>query len=35
MKTESDGQVLLLNNADVEGLLTMHDVMRALDEACG
>jgi ornithine cyclodeaminase/alanine dehydrogenase-like protein (mu-crystallin family) len=33
MKTESDGQVLLLNNGDVENLLTMRDVMRALDEA--
>ncbi|HEY7167566.1 MAG TPA: hypothetical protein VIB79_23605 [Candidatus Binatia bacterium] len=33
MTTKSDGQVLLLNNADVESLLTMRDVMCALDEA--
>ena len=33
MTTPSDGQVLLLNNRDVESLLTMREVMRALDEA--
>ena len=34
MTTPSDGQVLLLNNADVESLLTIREVMHALDEAC-
>jgi len=33
MTTTSDGQVLLLNNSDVESLLTMREVMHALDEA--
>ena len=33
MTTPSDGQVLLLSNADVESLLTIREVMRALDEA--
>lgn len=33
MATISDRSVLLLNNADVESLLTMREVMRALDEA--
>ena len=33
MTTPSDGQVLLLNNADVESLLTIREVMHALDEA--
>ncbi len=28
-----DGQILLLNNADVESLLSMREVMRALDDA--
>ncbi len=33
MAERPDGQVLLLNNGDVESLLTMLDVMQALDEA--
>ena len=33
MAERSDEQVLLLNNTDVERLLTMRDVMQALDEA--
>jgi alanine dehydrogenase len=33
MVERSEGQVLLINNADVESLLTIQDVMRALDEA--
>lgn len=33
MTARSDGQVLLLDNADVESLLTMREVMRVLDEA--
>jgi len=33
MTTRSETDILLLNNADVESLLTMRDVMRALDEA--
>ena len=33
MTTKFEKEVLLLNNADVESLLTMRDVMRALDEA--
>lgn len=33
MTTTSDGKVLLLNNSDVESLLTMREVMHALDEA--
>jgi len=33
MNTVPEGHVLVLNNADVESLLTMHDVLRALDEA--
>ena len=33
MTTPTDGQVLLLNNSDVESLLTMREVMHALDEA--
>ena len=33
MTERADGQVLLLNNADVESLLTMREVMQALDEA--
>ena len=31
--TPSDGEVLLLNNSDVESLLTMRDVIVALEEA--
>lgn len=33
MAEQTNGRVLLLNNADVESLLTMRNVMRALDEA--
>ncbi|MBI4488699.1 MAG: ornithine cyclodeaminase family protein [Deltaproteobacteria bacterium] len=33
MTERSDGQVLLLNNADVESVLTIREVIRALDEA--
>ena len=33
MTQPADDQVLLLNNIDVESLLTMRDVMQALDEA--
>jgi len=33
MTASFDGQVLLLNNSDVESLLTMESVIKALDEA--